>query len=257
MGIAGLQHGDGAPMQEPLESCQERNHDNSCNPRSLRQQEFIEAYYITKRKKLDEMWATFFYESNVAFNVARHPAFVAAVKATSTAGFDYTSPSYDAMRTKHIKPKVKQVKAEIRVVRPLEPPARPLHPIDLHARPTRKYLSIFEHIRVYSRYFRRIFREYVQYARFIPDVMDRIARRPLGLPDSLQMPNMTTLAKIKKAMKQSIALYGATIYSDGWDNVIHWLLMNFMLVCLAGDIFIGSVDTTGHKKTKGIHRGGA
>jgi hypothetical protein len=44
---------------------------------------------------------------------SRHPAFVASVKATSTAGFDYTPPSYHAMQTKHIEPKVKQVKAEI------------------------------------------------------------------------------------------------------------------------------------------------
>jgi hypothetical protein len=74
----------------------------------------------------------------VAFNVARHLAFVAAVNATSMAGFDYIPPSYHAMQTKHIEPKVKQVKAEI-----------------------------------------------------------------------------------EKATKQSIALYGATICSDGWDNVIH------------------------------------
>jgi hypothetical protein len=32
-------------------------------------------------------------------------------------------------------------------------PARPLWPIDLHTRPTRKYLSVFKHIRVYLRYF--------------------------------------------------------------------------------------------------------
>jgi predicted adenine nucleotide alpha hydrolase (AANH) superfamily ATPase len=113
----------------------------------LRQQEFTKAYHITKHKELDEKWTAFFYESNVAFNVARHPAFVAVVKATSTAGFDYTPPSYHAMRTKHIKPKVKQVKAEI-----------------------------------------------------------------------------------EKAMKQSIALYGATICSNGWDNIIHRPLMKVMLV---------------------------
>jgi hypothetical protein len=41
---------------------------------------------------LDEKWIVFFYESNVAFNVARHLAFVAVVKATSTVGFDYTPP---------------------------------------------------------------------------------------------------------------------------------------------------------------------
>jgi hypothetical protein len=99
--------------------------------------------------------------------VARHPTFVAAVKATSTAGFDYTPPSYHAMRTKHIEPMVNQVKAEI-----------------------------------------------------------------------------------EKAMKQSIALYGTTICSDGWDNVIHRPLMNVMLVYPTGDVFIGSVDTTSHKKTK-------
>jgi hypothetical protein len=103
----------------------------------------------------------------VAFNMARHPAFIAAVKATSTAGFDYSPPTYHAMRTRHIEPKLKKVKAEI-----------------------------------------------------------------------------------EKATKQSITLYGATICSDGWDNVIHRPLMNVMLVCPAGDIFIGSVDTTGHKKTK-------
>jgi hypothetical protein len=91
-----------------------------------------------KHKELEEKWAVFFYESNVAFNVARHPAFVAAVKATSTVGFDYIPPLYHAMRTKHIEPKVKQVKVEI-----------------------------------------------------------------------------------KKATKQSIALYGATICSDGWAGQCH------------------------------------
>jgi hypothetical protein len=150
-----------------LESSQECSRGDSCNPRSLRQQAFTEAYHITKRKELDEKWAAFFYEANVAFNVARHPAFIAAVKATSAAGFDYSPPTYHAMRTRHIEPKLKKVKAEI-----------------------------------------------------------------------------------EKATKQSITLYGATICSDGWDNVIHRPLMNVMLVCPAGDIFIGSVDTTGHKKTK-------
>jgi hypothetical protein len=83
MGNVGLQHGNGALVQEPLESCQERSCGDSCNPRSLRQQEFTKAYHIPKNKELDEKWAVFLYESNVAFNVARHPAFVAMVKATS------------------------------------------------------------------------------------------------------------------------------------------------------------------------------
>jgi hypothetical protein len=112
-GNGGFQDGEGGPVQEPLQSCQEHNRGDSCNPRPLCLQQFSEAYHITKHKELDEKWAAFFYESNVAFNVARHPAFVAVVKAISTAGFDYTPPSYHAMQTKHIEPKVKQVKAEI------------------------------------------------------------------------------------------------------------------------------------------------
>ena len=49
----------------------------------------------------------------MAFNVARHPAFIAVVKATSTACFNYSPPTYHAMRIKHIEPKLKKVKVEI------------------------------------------------------------------------------------------------------------------------------------------------
>jgi hypothetical protein len=62
---------------------------------------------------LDEKWAMFFYESNMAFNMARHLAFIAVVKASSIAGFDYTPPTYTAMQTKHIELKMKQVKSKI------------------------------------------------------------------------------------------------------------------------------------------------
>jgi hypothetical protein len=125
-------------MELPLKS--HWNHAKSVVPviqKSLCQQEFIKAYNINKCKKLDEKWVVFLYVLNMALNVVRHPAFIAAVKATLTAGFDYTPPTYHVMQTKHMEPKVKQVKAEI-----------------------------------------------------------------------------------KKATKQSIALYGATICLDGWDNVI-------------------------------------
>jgi hypothetical protein len=109
-----LERNDGAPVEEPLESSQERSRGDSCNPRSLCQQAFTEVYHITKRKELDEKWTTFFYEANVAFNVAKHPAFIATVTATSRAGFDYSPPTYHAMRTRHIEPKLKKVKAEIK-----------------------------------------------------------------------------------------------------------------------------------------------
>jgi hypothetical protein len=60
------------------------------------------------------------------------------------------------------------------------PPARYalLCPLCSPARPTRKYSSIFEHIQVYLRYFKNILKKYVQYVRFVPDVMDRTARPP-------------------------------------------------------------------------------
>jgi hypothetical protein len=103
----------------------------------------------------------------VAFNVVRHPLFVATVRATSQARFDYDPPSYHAMRTTLIEPRRKQVEEEV-----------------------------------------------------------------------------------KKATKQSIEIYGATICTDGWDNVIRRPLMNVMLSCPTGDIFLGSIDTIGNKKTK-------
>jgi hypothetical protein len=56
--------------------------------------------------------------------------------------------------------------------------------------------------------------------------------------------------EVKKATKQSIEVYGATICTDGWDNVTRRPLMNVMLSCPAGDIFLGSIDTIGNKKTK-------
>ena len=57
-------------------------------------------------------------------------------------------------------------------------------------------------------------------------------------------------AEAKKATSFSIETYGVSLCSDGWDNVVHCLLMNIMLSCPAGDIFLGSVDTSGNKKTK-------
>jgi hypothetical protein len=134
----------------------------------MRQQDMTEAYQIGKRMELDEKWASFFYEANVAFNVARHPTFMAAVLATSRAGFDYHPPAYSAKRTKHIEPKKKQVQLQI-----------------------------------------------------------------------------------EEKTRHCISLYGATICSDGWDNVVRRPLMNVMLVCPVGDVFLGSIDTTGNKKNIG------
>jgi hypothetical protein len=153
------------PAQSQGELC--RAASNTLRSSGLRQQHMNEAYHIAKRKELDEKWATFFYEANLAFNVVRHPSFVAAMRATLQARFDYDPPSYHAMRTTLIEPRRKHVEEEV-----------------------------------------------------------------------------------KKATKQSIEIYGATICTDGWDNVIRQPLMNVMLSCPVGDIFLGSIDTTGNKKAK-------
>lgn len=157
----------GTHNEENTQSTNRLSHVASSTPRSSRQQSFPEAYQLGKRKELDEMWAKFFYEANIAFNVARHPAFIKAVQATSKAGFDYTPPSYNAMRTTHIEPIKEKVKE-----------------------------------------------------------------------------------LVEKKTNVDIAKYGATICSDGWDNVTNRPLMNVMLVCPMGDVFLGSIDTTGSKKCK-------
>ncbi len=38
--------------------------------------------------------------------------------------------------------------------------------------------------------------------------------------------------------------YGATICSNGWDNVTWHPLLNVVFACPSGDVFIGSIDTT-------------
>ena len=50
----GFQDSKDGLVQEPLESYQEHSCSDSCNPRSLCQQEFTKAYHITKHKELDE-----------------------------------------------------------------------------------------------------------------------------------------------------------------------------------------------------------
>jgi hypothetical protein len=69
------------PASEPPESTTERSRaaSNQLRPSTLRQQHMSEAYHTAKRKELDEKWANFFYQANVAFNVVRHPSFIAAV----------------------------------------------------------------------------------------------------------------------------------------------------------------------------------
>ena len=82
--------------------------------RSMWQQELDEVYQLNKQKELDEKWASFFYDANVPFNVGRHLTFVEAVNATTSAGFNYKPPLYNAFRTTLIESKKMEVEVEVK-----------------------------------------------------------------------------------------------------------------------------------------------
>ena len=58
----------------------------------------------------------------------------------------------------------------------------------------------------------------------------------------------STKDEVAEKTRASIHKYGVTICSDRWDNVTHRPLMNVMLACTSGEIFLGSIDTTGKCK---------
>ena len=81
---------------EPLES-------NVTPTRTMRQVSLPEGMNTSNKQLLDKKWANFFYEANIPFNVAKHPAFVDAVEATSKSKVVYKPPPYNAIRTKLMK----------------------------------------------------------------------------------------------------------------------------------------------------------
>ena len=66
----------------------------------------------------------------------------------------------------------------------------------------------------------------------------------------IESKKMEVEAEVKKTTSFSIETYRVSLCSDGWDNVVYRPLMNIMLSCPASDIFLGSVDPSGNKKTK-------
>jgi len=43
--------------------------------------------------------------------------------------------------------------------------------------------------------------------------------------------------------------YGVILCVHRWDNITWWPLVNVMMSCPSGDVFLGSVDTTGENIT--------
>ena len=54
--------------------------------------------------------------------------------------------------------------------------------------------------------------------------------------------------KVEEKLGNSIEKYGITIYCDGWDNIQNRLLLNVVQCGPNGDLFLGTIDTTGNHK---------
>jgi hypothetical protein len=70
-----------------------------------------------------------------------------------------------------------------------------------------------------------------------------------GLCTNLLKQSKVDVSKqVTKRMQNLIHKYGTTICFDGWDNIAQHPLLNVILACLNGDVFISSIDTTGEQK---------
>ena len=56
-------------------------------------------------------------------------------------------------------------------------------------------------------------------------------------------------AQLNNRVAESIRKFGGTLALDGWTSVSSRPLYNAMLVSPSGELFLGSVDTTGNEKT--------
>jgi hypothetical protein len=54
--------------------------------------------------------------------------------------------------------------------------------------------------------------------------------------------------KITTQLGDSLHKYGVTLCADGWDNVQNHPLLNIIQIGTRGDLFLGTIDTTGEHK---------
>ena len=54
--------------------------------------------------------------------------------------------------------------------------------------------------------------------------------------------------QVKEKMEFSIEKYGVTICCDGWDNVQNRPLLNIVQCGTKGDVFLGTINSTGNHK---------
>jgi hypothetical protein len=135
-------------------------------PRELHQLNITEGFNVSTKQLLDRAWATTFYESNILFNIVRHPAFVHVVRETARHGMPtYTPPSYNAIHTK-----------------------------------------------------------------------------------LLIVINVDLDRQVKEKLGNFVDKYDITICCDGWDNMQNRPLLNVLQCGTKGDVFLGTMDTTGNYK---------
>jgi hypothetical protein len=65
----------------------------------------------------------------------------------------------------------------------------------------------------------------------------------------LQREVVKVKAQIKSTVTNDIHVTGTTIVSDGWADVTNRPIINYILVCPKGEVFLDSTDTSGEEKT--------
>ena len=82
------------------ETSGERGTPRTSSSRPYKQSRLVDGFEEANRRKLNAVWANFFYAANIPFAVARNPAFKEAMKLTVEWNKPYTPPSYHDLRYK-------------------------------------------------------------------------------------------------------------------------------------------------------------
>ena len=97
----------------------------------------------------------------------------------------------------------------------------------------------------------------VRHPAFVNGVRETIRHwMPAYKPPSYNTIRTTLLAakkknldkQVKEKLRNSINKYGITLCCDGWDNVQNRPLLNMVQCGTKGDVFLGTIDTTGNHK---------
>ena len=97
----------------------------------------------------------------------------------------------------------------------------------------------------------------VRHPAFVNAMRETVRHRmPTYKPPSYNAIRTTLLAakkknldkQVKEKLGNSLDKCSVTLYYDGWDNVQNQLLLNMVQCGTKGDVFLGTIDTTGNHK---------